>query len=291
MQAALFIGSWFVIAAAAVCGYLAAKRWGRRALILSISLCAAVILVRGFCLYFPDLEYRLLPFDGYADFRPILAFPVATLFLGTAIPLVRTRAVRLLALAMALFIPLLEGVLVGVTLRMDYSRLTGRPGSDGVVLQSSPYSCGAAAAATLLHRIGVPADERRMAELCRTNALTGTDLFLVCSGLRRALAGKGYRVGLVRAGWEELLKTPLPALATVRLSWRIDHWVVVLAAGPDAVTVGDPLRGLRTLSRREFLDDWLGVLVTVTPPAPPGAADGVHRAPLPAVPAQGPEAR
>ncbi|MBP7865042.1 MAG: hypothetical protein KA419_03755 [Acidobacteria bacterium] len=268
MQALWFVGSWLVIVAATVCGYLAARRWGRRALGVSIGLCVAVILARGFCLFFPDIEYRLLPYDWYADVRLILAFPVASLFLGTAIPLVQTRAVRLLALALALFIPLFEGLLVVVTLRMDHARLTGRPGTDGVVLQSSPYSCGAAAAATFLNRIGVPCDERRMAELCQTNAMTGTDLFLVCRGLRRALAGKGLRVGLVRAGWEELRQTPLPALATVRLSWRIDHWVVVLAVGPDAVTVGDPLRGLRTLSRRAFLEDWRGVLVTVTPPAP-----------------------
>src|SRR5690606_34010665 len=111
--------------------------------------------------------------------------------------------------------------------RFDGSTVTGRVERNGVCQQTTDYTCGAAAAATLLHAYGVEADEQEMAERCWTNALTGTDELCVARGLRQKALPIGRRAVVGSMSYDELVARGEPVMVTVGWSLLVDHWVVV----------------------------------------------------------------
>jgi predicted double-glycine peptidase len=238
------------------------KRPGRVPAIAA-AVCLLFLLLRAFLRYYPAIGYPLLAFDAYAGFHGWWMFSFAFCILGIGTRKMSTRFARggIAVLAGLLF--LFVGSRLIASAAMDYATFTGVAREDGVCRQTTGYSCGAAAAATLLAQLGAPATEREMAERCGAGALTGTDEFAVCRGLRQKLAGTGRHVRLIHADGESLRRAPLPALATVKFSFLVDHWVAVLEIRDDVVVVGDPLRGRVSMPRREFLGRWRGVLVTV----------------------------
>ena len=264
MTPASFAAALAGFAALAAC--LALGVWlgrRRRAVVAgAAAVCLAVILFRRFLRDRPDLDDALFTSDAYTAIQEWWAIPFAIAVMGIGIPQA-TRAWRRVAFEVV------AGLLLALAGGRLYESATGgprglhgRPDRDGICLQTSHYSCGAAAAATLLARIGVPADELEMARLCGTSRL-GTDVLPACRGLRRKLAGTGRRVDIVRADWEALRRRRTPAMAVIAYSFLIDHWVVVLETRADAVVLADPLEGRRELTREAFLRDWRGVLVAV----------------------------
>lgn len=249
-------------AASFAAGLWLGARGRRRATIAAAGL-LAVVLACAALHYFPRLEFPLADFDGYVAVRPFWKYPFALAILGVGTMQATAAWRRVIVESVAGFLFLLVGTNLHDVLREAPPRLYGVPDADGVCLQTSGYSCGAAAASTLLARVGVASDEREMAVLCRTTPWMGTDEFYACRGLREKLAGTGLRPRLVAAGWEELRRGPLPAMAVVRWSFLIDHWVVVLAAREDGVTLADPLHGVVTWDKERFLGDWRNELVRV----------------------------
>lgn len=227
-------------------------------------ICAAMLILRALFRHFPDIEFALFPFGWYGPIHVWWAVPFAFMLFGVGIGQLRSRrekwALGMLAAAL-FFATVYQG---WATVRIDPAELRGVPNADGVVFQTTKFSCGAAAAATLLTRIGEPTTEREMALRCGTNAVTGTDEIAVGLCLRKKMAGTGKAVRVIRADWAALRRISLPAMATIRLSMLLDHWVVILKVTPDRVTVADPSNGIRTVSRERFLDQWLGVLVVVS---------------------------
>ncbi|MGE0707946.1 MAG: cysteine peptidase family C39 domain-containing protein [Planctomycetota bacterium] len=250
-------------------GALALGRWlgrereqeaGRRRALWTVGLCLLVVLAR---LLVPlSLELKLaLATDWYALLRPWWPAPFALCLLGAgAGQLEAERARRGLLVFAALLVVVAAHPLVRTAL-FDPKQVIGTIGADGVCVQTTDFTCGAAAATTLLAAHGIQASEREMAQRCWTNALTGTDVFCVVRGLRQKLAGSGrtVRVDVSRGGLEGLHP---PAMVTVRYGLFLDHWVVVRALRPGVVEVGDPLHGVRQVPEAEFLRDWRGVSVS-----------------------------
>ncbi len=252
-----------LFAAAYAAGVRLARRPGRVPSVVAVVGTACVVL-RAVLRWHPDLDYALLPFDCYAVVRPWWAFPFMFAVLGVGTARMSTRFARGGLAVFSAILFLYAASRLVATAALDPADFRGVPGPDGNCGQTTDYSCGAAAAATMLARRGVPADEREMVFLCGTTALTGTDEFGVCRGLRTKLAGRGGRVGVVRAGWEDLRRRPLPAMAILTHTFFVDHWVVVLEADDRGVLVGDPLitRPYR-MEKPAFLRRWRGVLVVV----------------------------
>jgi hypothetical protein len=232
---------------------LGKKRDPDRVALATASVCVVLLVLRAVFRFHPEIDYALLPVDAYAAVRPWWAFPFAFAALGIGTRRMSTRFSRAGVAVCAGLLLAFAASRLFATAALDPSSFRGRPGPDGLCRQSTDYSCGAAAAATLLARLGVATDEGAMAEACGTTALTGTDEFGVCRGLREKLAGTGRSARIVASDWENLRRRPLPALAVVAFTFLVDHWVVVLEADEDGVLVGDP----------KFLADWRGVLVVV----------------------------
>lgn len=127
------------------------------------------------------------------------------------------------------------------------------------VQQSTGWSCAPAALAWALRVSGVPASEREMAVFSAAMPVHGTSW----RGMVRALHRRGFAAQIQSpANWEQLLSAPKPALADWRLNAATSHMIVVLAATPAEVTVGDPLLGETTYAADEFRSRWQRGLLT-----------------------------
>ena len=73
-------------------------------------------------------------------------------------------------------------------------------------------------------------------------------------GSRAAPQELGLDARSVRASKSRLDELPLPAI----VHWEGNHWVVLYRVDDDHVRVADPARGLRRVTRAEFLENWSG---------------------------------
>jgi hypothetical protein len=130
--------------------------------------------------------------------------------------------------------------------------------------QTTAWSCVAASLVTVLDRLGIPATQHEMARLALLRPGGGGSSVMTVRGLMLKV-GDRYRVRLRRLDYDGLAAIPLPAEATVLWEKAIYHSVALLEWTPQGVVLGDPVRGLRNLTRQEFLDEWLGMVVTLEP--------------------------
>ncbi|OGV47820.1 MAG: hypothetical protein A2X49_13660 [Lentisphaerae bacterium GWF2_52_8] len=241
--------------------------WGRKAgttaLAGCFTLCVLILLIRIFFKHFPDIEQKLLPFGFYTWIRPWWAWPVILLVLGMAAGHLKRAWLRIGAEA-------LSGILIAYFCAALFSEfsyregaLKGVPGADGFVRQTTFWSCGAAASASLLKRLDVSTSEDEMARLCGSNNVTGTDIFGICRGLEVKLAAKGLHARISRgcpaAGFPE------NSLALVKARSLLDHWVLLLGERDGKIAVFDPFLGVCEYGKSEFLAKWRGLLVIVYP--------------------------
>ena len=91
-----------------------------------------------------------------------------------------------------------------------------------ICLQTTPYTCSAASAATMLHSLGIPSSEKEMAELCLTGE--GTTWLGLYHGLSIRLQGSGFRVEFFEGNLADLdvATAEFPVLLCCRLSSEVD---------------------------------------------------------------------
>jgi HlyB family type I secretion system ABC transporter len=82
-------------------------------------------------------------------------------------------------------------------------------------------------------------------------------------GLIVAAEHLGFAPRPVKADLPALAKEKLPAIA----HWRGNHYIVVYRVTKNQVIVSDPKIGRRTLTRQEFVQDWNGYTLLLTPTA------------------------
>jgi len=107
---------------------------------------------------------------------------------------------------------------------------------DGVCLQSTPSSCGAASAATVFKMLGMDLGERQIARECYTYS-GGTENWYIARTFRRRGYSVNYRIG---NGLPADLHTP--AIAGVRVG-GFGHFIAILDRSNGEYSVGDPLVG------------------------------------------------
>lgn len=160
-------------------------------------------------------------------------------------------------------------------LRDRFTRLMTQIDTDGVCLQSEYYTCGPAAAVTLLRKLGLPADEGPLAIAARTCAVVGTPPDELASTLTALYAPRVTARHRLFADVDELAGA-LPAIAVIEYLFMVDHYVAVLEVGPREVVVGDPLHGKRRLSREDFARVWRRNAVVLVPTSPAASSAGLE---------------
>ena len=128
------------------------------------------------------------------------------------------------------------------------------------IRQNDGSDCGAAALATvaLYHRM--PVGLERVRDLAGTDRV-GTTLW----GVAQAAERLGFSTKAVKGPFEALPQVPLPAIAHITNDDGDGHFVVLYRARTSGVTLADPARGIRKLSRNEFTQCWSGNLLLLTP--------------------------
>jgi hypothetical protein len=200
-----------------------------------------------FVLYYAHL------FDNAAWFYQFRALPdseLAAAGLGAfagflqSVSLPKTLGEKLIApivLGVLLFVPFIKSVLDPV----DYSQLQRKCEGD-VCLQSTPSTCGPTSAATLLKLLGQNASEEELARECFTYR-GGTEIWYIARAFRK----RGFTADFVIQPPARVFP-PAAAIAGVVLPGGAGHFVAIMNENNDEITIGDPLKGKRTLPRAEI---------------------------------------
>jgi HlyB family type I secretion system ABC transporter len=120
--------------------------------------------------------------------------------------------------------------------------------------QLDEADCGAACLAIICRFFGRSVSIAHIRRVVRTST-DGTTL----AGITRGAEQLGLSARSVRASKSRLDELPLPAV----VHWQGNHWVVLYRVEGDRVRISDPARGLRRLSRDEFLEYWSGYAAVI----------------------------
>jgi len=135
-----------------------------------------------------------------------------------------------------------------------------KPDRNGLLSQTTGWTCSPATAAMLLHRYGISSSEGELAYLAGTSLL-GTDLYSITDALNAKLRahGSGYQARIEAVVYEVWVGRGEPFLVPVNLPGLGAHAVLVERAEPEGVLLVDPRFGTRQRqSRQEFLAVWIG---------------------------------
>lgn len=134
---------------------------------------------------------------------------------------------------------------------------------DGVCIQTTNSTCGAASAVTVLREFDIEAEERELALAASTTRSWGTSEHMLARGIEQMYHDDGISCEVKVFDEPGQLKNCCPVIAIVKYRPMVDHYVAVLAVDDKMVLIGDPLSGRERLTRQEFKDKWrqIGIVV------------------------------
>jgi hypothetical protein len=135
--------------------------------------------------------------------------------------------------------------------------------SNGVCRQSTSFTCGPAAGATALRRLGVAASESQLAILGRSCPLIGTTDFDLLRSVETVGAGR-VRCRYYPSHAALKLDENQVLLAILSQSYFVNHCVAIIGVTEDAVVFADPADGVITLPRSYFESIWSGKGILVS---------------------------
>jgi ATP-binding cassette, subfamily B, bacterial HlyB/CyaB len=122
--------------------------------------------------------------------------------------------------------------------------------------QQSSSDCSAACVVMVGRYWGKEFNINRLRELAYVSR-DGASL----KGLANAVENLGFNSRPVKASLDRLAEQKLPAIA----HWKGNHYIVVFEITAESVIVCDPAVGQRKLTRAEFVADWTGYCLLLTP--------------------------
>ena len=220
------------------------------------------ILVTGASRHFPELNF--LPVfawltEGRREYA-VLGISVAMLLM-TLSPRLPSRGQKTLIAALALIAALKTAVLpfLGpILVRSQMVSIETEIDAEGVCRQTSPYTCGPAAAVTVLRRLGFEADEGEIAIHAGTGPTTGTPADMLCRAIHQLFGDRGIECRYRQFDSVADLNRSGLTIALVKLNFFMDHYVAVRRVTDEHVVVADPLMGQRRLSHADFEKRWRG---------------------------------
>jgi hypothetical protein len=253
--------AWFVLTVA-VNALAFGAGWylgrGRRRIALAAFALAAALVTKGILNWRPDWEFALFPQPDYLYMQSWLGYPIGLLAMGLGVGLLERYRDRRALAALAVFVFLISIWSERWMLTPAACASNRCADADHHVIQSTNWSCAAAACVTLLSYHGVDATEGEMIRLCRSQPVSGTSLFRICRGLRLKL-GEHFDIRIVNGEPAALRNLGLPAIVTSNLL----HVVAVCFDG-ETVTVHDPAWPVpRALPFAEYRERYTGFAVVV----------------------------
>ncbi len=223
---------------------------------LSFGLIAILVLVR-----FNNALYFVRPFSwiisGRAKFVILsLAVTMGLTVLLSRLPRKCEKLMVCFLMTMVVIWFLVLPFLVPALIKDHLSNIKTRLNAKGVCFQSTSYTCGPAAAVTVLGRLGLSAEEGEIAILSHTSPVAGTLPACLSSALQRRYGPVGLKCQYRRFDSIEQLRNAGLTLVMVRDSFLQDHCLAVLEVSDLTITIADPLAGTKLMSHEQFEKIW-----------------------------------
>ncbi len=204
--------------------------------------------------FFPPASWVMIGLRKYA----LLGF-VTTMLLTTPLsrlPRKRDRLLVGLLMTAIVFVKSVWPFLAPMADRNELAHLQTRAGADGICRQTTDYTCGPASAVTGLRKLGLSADEGKLAILSYTRSAAGTEPDVLAEALQKEFRKEGLTAEYRTFKDIPELRQAGLTLAVVKFGFLVDHFVTVLEVTDAEVVVGDPLNGLDKMTYDDFLKKW-----------------------------------
>jgi predicted double-glycine peptidase len=128
--------------------------------------------------------------------------------------------------------------------------------ADNICFQSTPYTCGPAAAVTALRQLGFQAHEGELAILSHTSPIIGTMPWDLYKAIEDRYAANGVDCRFRQFDSIKQMREADVTLAVVRDAFMLDHCVAILDITDKTLTIGDPILGKIQMSYKDFQSIW-----------------------------------
>ncbi|MBN1975479.1 MAG: hypothetical protein JW787_17715 [Sedimentisphaerales bacterium] len=140
-----------------------------------------------------------------------------------------------------------------IWIRHEIKNLHTAFSKDGICKQTTGFTCGPAAAVTVLRQLGIEAQESELAIMSKcTPKKGGTTNELLTSAIKKLYGKKGIECSIIHFDSIEQLKDICPVITVIKLSSAVDHYTVVLEVTADKVIAGDPIGGKKEWAYEDF---------------------------------------
>ncbi len=209
---------------------------------------ASVLICLTYFVHHPSVAVQVVPVSVLTKIEGVGSVPVFMMILGVAWS--RSERFRQRAIVgWAMLFGAVYFVNGGMWMLQQTPTATmGQTSNGGDVMQSQDYTCVPAAAATVLHRLGIEATEAEMAALTLTRPGSGSTTVRALHGLNQKLEGTGYRAELIEVTLAELRKVPVPALTPLQYETTRRHMVAVVGVNDYGLYLVDPIDGRMSLA-------------------------------------------
>ena len=123
---------------------------------------------------------------------------------------------------------------------------------DGICKQTTGFTCGPAAAVTVLRDLGIDAKENDLAIYSKCNPKGGTTHKNLVKAIKKLYGKNGIECSYLTFDSIEQLKDSCPLIACINLSSAVSHYTVILEVTENKVIIGDPIGGKKQWSHENF---------------------------------------
>jgi hypothetical protein len=270
-----------LIAFAGLLAGAAVSRLGKRPALGTCLGVVFIILALGAGWLIPISMYNSVIFAIFAGrFKFLLLAFFVPMGLSCAMPYLPYKIERYGVVVMTAMSIYVFGVFPFLGAAMAGQRLASVPASfdsNGVCLQSTSFTCGPAAAATALHRLGVDVSEGQMAVLSHSCPFIGTSDYDLMQAVSKVTSrervmcnpaqpgvpmsiGMPQKIECTYGRWDKLpsVSGRQVLLVILQQGMWMNHCVAVLKTTDKAVVFADPAEGIITLSQKHFQQLWTG---------------------------------
>ena len=143
-----------------------------------------------------------------------------------------------------------------IIFKNDIAKLPTLTDADNICFQSTPYTCGPAAAVTALRQLGFNAHEGELAILSHTSPIVGTMPWELYKAIEDRYAVNGVDCRFRKFDSIKQMREADVTLAVVKDAFLLDHCVAILDITDKTVIIGDPVFGKIQMSHKNFQAVW-----------------------------------
>jgi len=221
----------------------------------------ALTVFRTYLSYRPEMETAIFPFASYIYFSTWNTFTGAFLIVVVAkLSRGAWAKVRIGALGLTGLLGVMQCYLP-FCVTADIRDMNNRVNPEGLVNQTTGYSCSPAATATLLRAIGIETTEREIARLSLTRPIFGTTLLGTYRALKIKAGEYGFKVKIVRCDRSRLKNLRKPLLLYTKFGYP--HMNVLFAQSGDKLLVAEPERSFEKWNMDALDEHWSGIAIVI----------------------------